>query len=237
MFFSQVDLLHEVITILPILVAISLFDSTSMVSIGIIPFISLLGNKKPFSGTFSFLLGIYTVCMIFGLIMLLGGEFAVDTLGPFISEIFNSNIRYILQIFIGLLIVFMSVKSYRALASNSDSNNQINIPSGNAYLLGATLTVLGVPGAFPYLGAISQILSLDAGLPMSLLLAAFYNFVFLTPFILIMGIVMLYPKYTQKLIVFINNNFKKGAIGILFLIGILLLGDAAYTLTKQLIAM
>lgn len=57
--------------------------------------------------------------------------------------------------------------------------------AGGAFALGASSTVIGLPGAFPYFAAIDQILRADASTAGAVALLLFYNGVFLLPLLAI----------------------------------------------------
>ena len=65
-------------------------------------------------------------------------------------------------------------------------------------MIGAGLTLVGMPGAFPYLGAIDQILREDPGPTQAVFALLFYNIVFLLPLLSLLVVRILLPTQSEK---------------------------------------
>ena len=74
------------ISLILILIAIALVDSTSMVPIGLVPMATILAGRKPVKGALSFISGIFFVYFLSGLLLLVGFDLVFDVINPAISR-------------------------------------------------------------------------------------------------------------------------------------------------------
>ncbi len=215
-----------------ILFAIALVDSTSMIPIGLFPLAAILGGRKPVIGALSFIAGIFLVYTLSGVLLLLGFDLVFEIIGPSISRWWNQpNIVELgLQIVVGTLLVVYGLRQYRLpeISASSDSAKPVS-PVG-AFTLGASLTVIGIPGAVPYFGAIERILRADLSFMASMGALIFYNFVFVLPFFVLFLLRILMPNQSKSIFgsisLLINRWSKPAIVGGFIILGIVLIADS-----------
>ncbi len=215
-----------------ILFAIALVDSTSMIPIGLFPLAAILGGRKPVIGGLSFISGIFLVYTLSGVLLLLGFDLVFEIIGPSISRWWNQpNIVELgLQIVVGTLLVVYGLRQYRLpeISASSDSAKPVS-PVG-AFTLGSSLTVIGIPGAVPYFGAIERILRADLSSMASMGALIFYNFVFVLPFFVLFLLRILMPNQSKSIFgsisLLINRWSKPAIVGGFIILGIVLIADS-----------
>jgi cytochrome c biogenesis protein CcdA len=63
-----------------------------------------------------------------------------------------------------------------------------SVTAASAFALGAGITALELPTAFPYFGAVSAILGADSGAPTRIALVLAYNVLFVLPLVLVFAL-------------------------------------------------
>jgi len=72
-------------------------------------------------------------------------------------------------------------------------------------MIGAGITVVGLPGAVPYIGAVDQILRSDPGFVGSVLALLFYNLVVLLPLVALVIIRFVFPAHSERVFEWIGS--------------------------------
>ena len=102
-------------------------------------------------------------------------------------------------------------------------------PPGRGFLLGASLTAVGMPAAFPYLGAIDQILRAELGPAASGLALLFYNLVFLIPLGALLVVHLVLPASSgaifRRVASFTDRWGRHLGVGVLVCVGAVLIAD------------
>ncbi len=186
-------------TLLPVLAAISLLDSTSMIPICAVPLAATLGGSRPVLGAAGFLSGVLLVYAGTGLVLLIGFDILFDALGPIVSRWWNrpNTPELLLQLAVGSVMLGFSWRLAMARQSRAQPDAPGALPPGRAFALGVSLTMVGMPGAFPYFGAIDQILRADLGHASNGLALLFYNLIFLTPLATLWLVRLLLPARSE----------------------------------------
>ena len=215
-----------------ILLAIALVDSTSMIPIGIFPLAAILGGRRPVIGALSFVSGIFLVYFLSGVLLLLGFDLIFEMIGPSISRWWNqpNSAELGLQFIVGILLLVYAWGQYRRPKISAPSSSAEPVSLVGAFTLGSSLTVIGIPGAVPYFGAIEQILRADLSPMASMMALIFYNIVFVLPFFILVLIRILVPNQSESIFGSISRLIKswgKPAIVSLFIIlGLVLMADS-----------
>ncbi len=214
------------------LFAIALVDSTSMIPIGLFPLAAILGGRRPVIGALSFISGIFLVYTLSGVLLLLGFDLVFEIIGPSISRWWNQpNILELgLQIVVGTLLLVSGWRQYRLPEISASSDSAEPVSSVGAFTLGSSLTVIGIPGAVPYFGAIEQILRADLSSMASMGALIFYNIVFVLPFFVLLLLRILKPNQSKSIFgsisLLINRWGKPAIVGGFIILGIVLIADA-----------
>jgi len=189
------------ITLLLILAAIALLDSMSMVPLAVLPLTVALGSPRPLALAGAFVAGISAAYLVCGIPLLLGAEIFLDYFGAYLKRLWNqpNALELILQIILGALLILSAWYLRRSKKAKSDSDPVATTSPVAMFSLGATLMLIGMPGAVPYLAAIERIVSFDPNWLGALALLAFYNLVFVLPFLVLIGFRFLMPGLAGRL--------------------------------------
>lgn len=174
--------------LLLVLGAIALLDSLTMVPLAVLPITMALGSARPWTLALSFVTGIFATYFLCGIPVLLGAEALHDHLSSYLSRLWNqpNSIELCVQILIGLLLMISSGYLWRNQRSKAQKKPSAS-PGAMAFL-GASLVVLGMPGAVPYLAAIERIVNHAPNWAAALGYLGIYNFVFIVPLLGLIGL-------------------------------------------------
>lgn len=215
-----------------VLFTIALVDSTSMIPIGIVPLAAILGGRRPVIGALSFVAGIFLVYSLSGVLLLLGFDLIFEMIGPSISRWWNqpNSAELGLQIIVGILLLVYAWKQYRRPKISAPSRSPEPVSLVGAFTLGSSLTVIGIPGAVPYFGAIEQILRADLSPMASMGALIFYNIVFVLPFLVLVLIRILVPKKSESIFGSISLLVKRWGkpviVSVFIILGLVLIADS-----------
>ncbi len=218
-------------TLLLVLAAISLLDSMSMVPLCILPLAAVLGGSRPYLAATGFLAGIFLVYAGSGLVLLIGFDALFDALGPSLSRWWNNPNapELLLQIVAGGVMLAFGWRLAMTRQSHPPSDVPGAIPPGRTLVLGASLTLVGMPGAFPYFGAIEQILRAELGLVATGFALLFYNFVFVAPLAALLVLRLVLPARSEAIfrrVAELADRWGRHLIvGVLMFVGAVLAAD------------
>jgi hypothetical protein len=220
------------ITLIFILIAIALVDSTSMIPISLLPLATILGGKHPIAGGLFFIFGIFLVYSLSGMLLLFFFNQAFEVISPSISRWWNqpNTAELIFQLIIGVALLIYAWKQYRRPQIPMKNYSTESISPTLAFTYGASLTVIGVPGAIPYFGAIEQIIRADLNYIASISTLIIYNIVFVAPFFALILIRMLAPNQSEYVFGSISLMFKRlskpAIVSCFVILGTLLAADS-----------
>ena len=183
--------------LLLVLSPIALFDSTSITPLCIVPLMILLGGPKPLRRSFAFLAGISITYLICSLLVLFGLQSVFTPLSEFLNERLKNpqTIDLLLQIAIGLAMLCFGSRMADARESEDDRGLAEKVTTAQAFTGGASLTLIGMPGAFPLFAAVDQILRAEPSNAEKVLAMVAYNGIFIAP---LCGIVLLRVGLGEK---------------------------------------
>ena len=173
----------ETISLLLVIAPIALVDSTSITPLCIVPLIMLLSEKQPILRASAFLSGIFVPYLIAGLLLLFGLEQVFDRINEAVSEQLKNpdTLFLVLQIAIGACMLVFGSRMANARQRKEDRRPKESVSATRAFVGGAVLTIVGLPGALPLFAAIDQILRADPSLQGKVLAMVFYNVLFILP--------------------------------------------------------
>jgi cytochrome c biogenesis protein CcdA len=104
-----------------------------------------------------------------------------------------------------------------------------SVTPAQAFTAAAGLTIVGMPGAVPYLGAIDQVLKADLSVLSSVAALVFYNIVFVLPLVVLVNIRQLFPQQADRLFGLIGRLAeswgKRVIMALLIVLGLALIID------------
>ena len=173
------------IELLVILTPIALIDSTSIVPLCIVLLLVLLSGPAPLIRSSMLLVGIFVTNMVCGLLILFGLGSLFEALEATAIRVWKhpNAEELIFQILLGLLLIAFARRMARSRGGGAGKKVDRGMTGTQAFTAGLGLTIVGMPGAVPYFGAINLILRDQLPVAQSLGALAFYNLVFLAPLI------------------------------------------------------
>ena len=220
------------IELLLILTAVALLDSLSMIPLAVLPLTAALAGARPWSLSLAFVAGVFLAYLLCGIPLLLGAEVFIEHFGAYLNRLWNrpNALELGVQILIGLLLIPAAWYLWRPKKSSQPSNTVAPSASAGAlFFLGASLIVVGIPGAVPYLAAIERIVASDPGWVLAGGYLLFYNAVFIIPLLALIGLRMILGAQAdgglQALTQFCLRILPRVAAVLFLLLGLVLLAD------------
>ncbi len=220
-------------SLLLVLLPIALLDSTSMIPLAVVPLAIMLVGRQPILTATGFLAGIFVVYLGGGILIAIGLEALIDAIEPALIEILRhpTDLEIALQLVLGIVMIGFGWRiADSRLSSKTPQESKDTFSLGKAFALGATLTIIGVPGAIPYFGAIDLILRADLDTPGAVAALLFYNLVFVAPLAALIGTRVLFPTHSERIFAVVASFCevwgKRLVILILLVLGAMLMADA-----------
>ena len=215
------------------LTTISLLDSMSAVPLALIPLAIILNSRTPVMGSFSFISGGFIVYFIFGIFILLGLDTLIDKYADKFIHYMKSEpdcVELVIQILIGFIMIYFACQfSRKAPQQNRTKSYDSDITPAQAFVLSASINIIGMWGALPYFAAMAQILKADLETSSMIWILIYYNLVFALPLI---GFIVLRILMGDRATVILNkvtdffSHWGKQVFVIsLYLLGPLLIAD------------
>ena len=217
--------------LLLVLGSIALLDSTSIVPLCVVPMAAILGGNRPILSSTAFLMGVFIVYLCCGLLLLLGFDALFQIVGAELSQRWKhpDTLDLILQVTLGSVMIAFAWKLAKSRQTHGERGATGSMTPWQSFMLGSVLTVIGLPGAFPYFGAIDQILRVDPKPTVAALTLAYYNLMFILPLVCLI-IIRVYlgnagDLVFQRVAQFSDLWGRRLIVSVLFLVGIALLVD------------
>ncbi len=171
------------VDLLMVLAPIALLDSTSIIPLTIVLLVILLGGPSPLLRSAALVGGVFVTYFICGVLVFFGLQSVFDVINAYALRFWQhpKTEELIFQVLIGLVLVVFAVRIARARERSAEKEAPAAMTAGRAFLTGAALTIVGLPGAVPYLAAIDLILRGDLRTSQAIFAIVFYNVVFVLP--------------------------------------------------------
>lgn len=163
--------------LLALVLSIGLADGINLTSIG--PALYLAAERNPRRNVAEFAAGYFVVLLLGGLVLTVGPGRAILALVPTPTL----TTRYILEIIAGVAMLIAAATLWwrRERLSQRRSAHSQQSPQRPPFLLGAAISAVELPTAFPYFAAIVAIIGSGLGIADQILLVAIYNLCFILP--------------------------------------------------------
>jgi cytochrome c biogenesis protein CcdA len=186
-----------------IVVSIGLADSLNPTTIA--PALYMAEGKRAVARVVEFTLGVFAVYLVGGLLVVLGpGELIVDLFarpGP--------TARHVIEIIAGVAMLAGAVVLWRkrnALATTRPEPRRLETRS--SAILGATISAVELPTAFPYFAAIATVVGSGASLTRQIFLLVLFNVCFVLPLIAIAVVLAVAGDEAQVLLTRARDAFR-----------------------------
>ncbi len=178
-------------------IAISIGFADSLNPSTIAPALYLAAGERPRERVLEFTLAVFAVYLIGGLAIALGPGELLRSLVPHPRH----AVAHIIETAVGAALIASSLLLYRHRRSLAKRDVPQFDPEGkSSWVLGATITAVELPTAFPYFAAIAAIVGSGVGLVDQLLLILLFNVCFVLPLVGIVGTLFLAPGRAQQLL-------------------------------------
>jgi cytochrome c biogenesis protein CcdA len=187
----------------------------------------VLGTCHPIRNTLIMLFSFAVTYFLAGIVIAVG----LDTFSEVLE--FPQGFDYLLEIIVGVVLIFFGCKNYKDDYTPPDEKIQKNkaMTIAQSLLLGLQVNLIGLPFAIPYLGAIDQILKANTPVIPTLLILLAYNILYVLPFVAMVLIFLISKEKSQvifrRINVWINKIADKYLPIVFVILGVLLLIDGA----------
>jgi cytochrome c biogenesis protein CcdA len=166
-----------------LVITIGLADSINPSTIA--PALYLAGGKRPRAQLAEFTLAVFAVYLVGGLAVALGPGQLVLALVPHP----DAEDRHVIETVVGgaMLTVGVFLWGYRRRLAERSAPAP-NPEGRSGAILGATITAVELPTAFPYFAAIAAVVGSGLGLPRQVVLLVLFNVCFVLPLVAMLAI-------------------------------------------------
>jgi cytochrome c biogenesis protein CcdA len=214
-----------------LVVSIGLADSLNPTTLA--PALYLASGEHARPRLIQFTLGVLVVYFVGGALIALGPGQLLLSLVPKP----DAEDRHVLEVVVGVAMVVAAA----LLWQRRERLAQRRMPTAKAQgkssaILGATITAVELPTAFPYFAAIAAIVGLDAATGVQLGLVCLFNVIFLAPLLAIATIVRFSPRVRDSVIgpasIWINRHWPLVFAVVMAIIGAVLLATGSAGLAR-----
>ncbi|MEM7225657.1 MAG: GAP family protein [Pseudomonadota bacterium] len=214
-----------------ILIPIALLDSTSIIPLCIVLLIVLLSGPGPLIRSSMLIAGIFVTYLACGLLILFGLDSLFDALEAYAMRVWqNPNAWELLfQILVGLVLLAVAWRMTRKTPKSADKPATAGMTGTQAFTAGVGLTIVGLPGAVPYFGAINLIIRDELTFAQEIVALVVYNIFFVVPLAAIVVLRQVMGEASQSLLERVRAVFDtwgtRVVIALIVALGAVLVAD------------
>lgn len=214
-----------------VLTPIALLDSTSIIPLAIVLLVILLGGPSPLIRSAALLAGIFVTYLACGVLILFGLQSVFDAVNTYALKVWQdpNTEELIFQILIGLVLGALGLRMALKRGERAGKEAPAAMTTSQAFLAGAGMTIVGLPGAVPYLAAIDLILRGELTAGQDVIVLIVYNMVFLLPLVAIAAVSLALGERSKRLLDAIRGFFdtwgQRVIVVLMILLGAVLVAD------------
>jgi cytochrome c biogenesis protein CcdA len=188
-----------------LMISIGLADSLNPTTIAPALFLAT-GERSPRNQVIQFTMAVFTVYLVGGLVIALGPGELVLAIVPKPSR----HLQYILEIAAGVAMLTASVFlwSYREHLAKREPPD-FRADGRSSAILGATITAVELPTAFPYFAAIAAIVGSGFGVVRQIMFVLLFNICFIAPLLVILGTLTIAGPDANRLLQTARRKLEK----------------------------
>lgn len=196
--------------LLGLVISIGLADSLNPATIG--PGLVLAAGEHPRRRVLGFAAGTAAVFLFGGLILILGPGQAIVSLVPRPGP----TARYVLETIAGAALLVVGAVLWRRRAQIVDrppketgAGRMAATAARNPVLLGATISVIELPTAFPYFAVIAAEVGSGTSVPQQIVLVVIYNLCFVLPLLIIVLVLTMFPDRAVQMLDTVRQYLRR----------------------------
>jgi cytochrome c biogenesis protein CcdA len=192
------------IRVIGIVISIGLADSLNPSTIAVALYLAT--GERARGRVMEFTLGVFAVYFIGGAAIALGPGQLLLSLVPHP----NHTTRYVVELVAGAAMILAAALLWHHRQRLSQREAPRLDPAGRAsWVLGASITAVELPTAFPYFAAIAAIVGSGAGPIRQLFYLLLFNVCFVLPLLVIVGVLTFGGDQTERLILRVRNFLER----------------------------
>ncbi|QDG78523.1 GAP family protein [Labrenzia sp. PHM005] len=217
--------------LLLVLTPIALLDSTSIVPLCIVVLIVLLGGPSPLFRSAALLAGVFLTYLACGLLVMFGLQSVFEAINDYAIKVWQApnTAELMFQILVGVLLVMFGLRMTKTPEKQDEKTAPASMTASQALFTGAGMTIVGLPGAVPYLAAIDLVLRSDLATAQTVMVLFAYNIVFISPLVVIVAVSLLFGERSRPLLDLIRGFFDRWGqrviVGLMLAFGVILVID------------
>jgi cytochrome c biogenesis protein CcdA len=161
---------------------LGLFDSLNPVTVAVGALLAT--TNRPARRLGGFVIGIFSVYLFGGLVLTLGPGELLDAVSPGPAAI---TLRDVVLLVVGVAAIGFGAWVLVEREAGRRRLPDLAIGSGSAFALGAAMTFVDLPTAFPYFAAIAAIVAEDVGALSATALLLLFNLMYVAPILLMLA--------------------------------------------------
>ena len=209
-----------------IIVWLGLADSLNPVTIAVAAL--LAATERPVRRLAGFVAGIFSVYLLGGLVLTLGPGELLDTWSRGSSE--GGTVRHVVLLVVGLAAIGFGGWLFVHRDAGREKLPDLAIGPRSAFGLGAGMTLVDLPTAFPYFAAIAAIVGRDVGDLSAIALLVVFNLMYVVPILLMLVAAVALQERAAPALVRVRDSVARWSPLVLsvvtLLVGIALVADS-----------
>ena len=183
---------------------------------------------RPATRSLALIAGIFVVYLVAGALVLFGLEQVFDVLNAYAIRLWKSPYteELIAQIVLGVVLIGFGWRISGRRNKPTDETAAAGMTASGAFVTGAGICLVGLPGAVPYLAAIDLMLRTELSMAERLILLLYYNVVFAVPLVAIVGLRLASGSSADRLLDairrFLDRWTPKVIVLLMMLLGVVL---------------
>ena len=191
------ETIHAMLRLIGLMISIGFADSLNPSTIAPAMYLATV-ERNAARHVMRFTLGVFAVYLLGGLAIALGPGQLVLALAPHP----HPGLKYVLEIVAGAVLLTISgvLWTFRDLLAERELPTP-RIGGRSSAVLGATITAVELPTAFPYFAAIAAVVGSDFGIDRQVILLVIFNLTFVLPLLAIVVILRFAGRRAQSILV------------------------------------
>jgi cytochrome c biogenesis protein CcdA len=222
---GQPGRMADVIRLIGIAISIGLADSLNPTTVA--PALYLATGQRARERVIEFTIGVFAVYLVGGIAIALGPGQLLLSLIPHPHR----HVAYTIEVIVGAAMIIGSLYLWRNRERLSRRPMPDFEPKGkSSWLLGATITAVELPTAFPYFAVIAAVVGSDIEPPRQILVLVIFNVCFILPQLAIIAILTFFGDRAAKVLTAIRDFLQRrwpvlvSVLGLLAGVFVVLLG-------------